>query len=187
MKKKIISLMLAAALSVIALTGCAGRPAAIPFTDASLKWNASEKNVFDIEGKEYETYTSVYGGPTYTYPKTYMDKEGTIKYMFNDKKKLVSVSWTYVADNADDINSMYTKIQTPLKEELGESGFSQGGITSAGDVWYRKDGNIILYTMLTSELNALQYSYLSPEVSSDESEKVNDSDAALDKLQQLAQ
>ncbi|GEM_PF-560266 len=187
MKKKIISLVLSAAIAVLTLSGCTSKTPNIPFTDDSIGWKSTENDVFALEGKDYETYSSIYGGPTYTFPKTYLDQDGTIKYMFDDKNKLVSVSWTYTADTPEEINDMYARLQEPLLAEYGESGFNQGAASSAGDVWYLEDGNIILYTMLTSELNALQYSYLSPDVSTKESEKVNQNDDALKKLQQLTQ
>ena len=62
----------------------------------------TQKTLDDIqalEGDSGESYDSVYDGTTYTYEKEYDGLKGTIKYMFDDKEKLVCLSWMYETDD----------------------------------------------------------------------------------------
>ena len=112
-----------------------------------------------------ESYDSIYGGQTYTYSKEYQGRSGTIKYMFDDKDNLCSVAFTFSSDSADEINGFYDILHKDLTEAYGKGGFDTENYTSKGDVWYLDDGNIILSTMITSEIKALQINYVSPEAS----------------------
>ena len=150
------------------LTACGGaketEPALdCPFTD--LEWSSTVDDMLSAEGSGYSTYDSLYGGLCYTYPKDYEGLAGTVKYMFNEENKLMSVAWTYSAENADEIASLYETVSASITAENGESGYDAGGIGNYGGVWYRENGDIIITTMITSENKALQYAYLHPLVS----------------------
>ena len=87
---------------LFALVLCACRkeenPAApvSPFSDST--WEYTAEDVLAYEGSSPETYDSVYGGICYTYPKTYQEHQGTIKYMFDDKERLMCIAWACSAN-----------------------------------------------------------------------------------------
>ena len=117
-----------------------------------------EKN----EGTDHETYDSVYGGITYTYPKEYAGVSGTIKYMYDADEKLASIAWAYGSDDADELRGLYETIHSDLVAAHGDSGYNTEKGTNYGDVWYLEDGNIIISAMITDSQKALQYAYISP-------------------------
>lgn len=131
-----------------------------PFSDST--WEYTVEDVLAYEGSNYTTYDSVYGGICYTYPKTYQNRPGTIKYMFDGEERLVCIAWTCAADEEQELYSFYDLIEESVNSLTGETGSS----SNAGRVWYRDNGNIVLSLMITSDLKALQYAYLHPDVSS---------------------
>ena len=130
-----------------------------PFSDST--WEYTVKDVTSYEGSSLETYDSIYGGICYTYPKTYQERQGTIKYMFDDEERLMCIAWTCSADEEQELYDLYDLIEQSVNSQAGETGRS----SNTGCVWYREDGNIILSLMITSDLKALQYAYLHPDVS----------------------
>lgn len=140
--------------------------AAAPFT--VLSWNASTEEMIAVEGGDYETYPSVYNGTTYTYPKQYLGKDGTVKYMFDQNGALMSAAWAFSSENIGILQDLYNEIEASVNTSFGESGYNADGSNSVGNygnVWYLEQGDIVLSTMITSEVKALQYAYLHPSVS----------------------
>ena len=175
MKKKILSLCLVAALTASLFAGCGSKGSDsqpdCPFSE--LKWSSSVKDMEKIEGSDYETYDSVYGGTTYTYPKEFKGSTGTVKYMFDDKKHLAGIAWAYGSEDTDELYGLYEDIHNDLVDTYGDSGYNTDKETNYGDVWYREDGNIIISTMVTDSQKALQFAYISPEQSTAEADKYN--------------
>lgn len=164
-------------LTVLSLAGC-GSTASTTLPDcpfSELKWASSVKDMEKIEGTDYETYDSVYGGTTYTYEKEYQGKAGTVKYMFDDKKRLASIAWACSSKSADELYALYETIHAQIEAVHGKSGYNTQKETNYGDVWYLDDGNIIISTMVTESQKALQFAYLSPEQSTSPDE-VRESD-----------
>lgn len=152
----------------ICLAGCQKKEVQCPFT--SITWEDTWEDITALEGEPDETYDSVYGGTTYTFPKEYHGLKGTIKYMFDDQEKLVCLSWLHEADNSNDLAEVYSQLHDEADEMLGESGFQFNSeqfadLTSPGDVWYLDSGNVILSTVDTSELKVVQYTFKHPDVS----------------------
>lgn len=140
-----------------------------PFCNAG--WDETIDSMMAEEGENYQTYPSVYGGTTYTYPKKYLEKSGTVKYMFDAEDKLMSIAWTYGSDNTAELHLLYDTINENTNTTYGASTYnadSSNSVGNFGNVWHREDGDIILSTMITSETKALQYSYLHPSVSNKE-------------------
>lgn len=131
-----------------------------PFSDSTWEYTAEE--IAAYEGTDCTTYDSVYGGTCYTYPKAYQNRQGTIKYMFNDENRLVCIAWTCASDEEQDLYDFYDLIEESVNSQTGETDTT----SHAGRVWYRENGNIVLSLMITSDLKALQYAYLHPDVSS---------------------
>ena len=147
---------------LFALVLCACRKEENPAAPVSPFWEYTVEDVLAYEGSSPETYDSVYGGICYTYPKTYQERQGTIKYMFDDKERLMCVAWTCSADEEQELYDFYDLIEKDVNSQTGETGSS----SNTGCVWYRENGNIILSLMITSDLKAMQYAYLHPDVSS---------------------
>lgn len=152
------------------LCACGGQKSvsdpAAPFTE--LTWEATAQDMIAVEGENYETYPSVYNGTTYTYPKQYLGKDGTIKYMFDQDGALMSAAWAFSSENVGVLQDLYDEIEASVNASFGESGYSADETNSVGNygnVWYLEQGDIILNTMITSEAKALQYAYLHPSVS----------------------
>lgn len=152
--------------AIACFTGCAGgkeQAAVCPFSD--LTWEASPEDVIASEGEDYQTYDSIYNGSTYTFPKRYLDQDGTVKYMFDDKDALMCFAWTVQSEDETALQALYDEIHAQLVKAYGESGYSTDKSTNYGDVWHLAQGDIVLSVMNTASQKALQYSYTHPNVS----------------------
>ena len=149
------------------LTGCGKKTAQIaPFSDAT--WETVESDLATLEtGEEKETYPSMYYGQTHTYAKSYLDYDGTVKYMFDDKGQLMGLAWTVVAKSEAQYQEIYKSLKDKLKKEYGDS-TDRSGATNAGDVWYTEEGDIILIGSSTDKLKVVQCGYLNPLVSGED-------------------
>lgn len=148
---------------------------AAPFAEAF--WSSSLNDIITIEGESSYTYDSVYGGTTYSYPKEYNGKNGTVKYMFDDKDALMCIAWAYGSDDETELYNLYDEINQYVNDIYGESNYqADSNTTNYGNVWHLDRGDIILSTMITSDNKALQYAYLNPVVSHNEPAKNNVSD-----------
>lgn len=178
MKKKLSAFAALFLLTAALFCGCAGKASATlpdcPFSE--MKWADSVKDMEKLEGSGYDTYDSVYGGTTYTYDKSYLEKDGTVKYMFDDKENLAGIAWAFSSDDETELLAVYEQIHETLVNAYGDSGYNTSKETNYGDVWYREEGNIIISTMLTEEQKALQFAFVSPEQSTAE-EDTHQSDA----------
>ena len=139
-----------------------------PFT--TLGWDSTINNVISVEGNDFSTYDSVYGGTCYTFPKEYEGRQGTVKYMFDGEDRLMCVAWTYGCDDADELLTLYETIDAYTNSSFGESNYNADHPGNYGNVWYREKGDIILSTMITTETKALQYAFLHPLVSNQEAQ-----------------
>lgn len=138
-----------------------------PFTD--IGWEASVEEVISAESGEFSTYDSVYGGICYNFTKEFEGREGTVKYMFDEKERLLCMAWACSCKDDEELLSLYETINSSVNSLYGESGYSADHPGNYGNVWYLEEGDIVLTTMNTSELKALQYAYLHPLVSNRES------------------
>lgn len=133
-----------------------------PFTSISLDNALSD--MFEIEGDDFDSYDSVYNGLTYVYPKNYLNTDGTVKYMYDDKNELKCIAWTYSTSNTENLDNIYNTIESDLVYNYGESDYQPLSPTNYGDVWYLDGYNIILSAITTNSQTALQYSYtISPD------------------------
>lgn len=190
--KRLTCLFFVLTLIVTSMAGCQKKvsQAECPFT--TIRWGATLEDIVTLEGESTETYASSYKGTTYTYQKEFNDLDGIVKYMFDDKEKLVGMAWTYVSDDAEDIKAVYEKLHGGIEKTLGKSGFDFGGkqeelntklennqeaLNAAGissplvDVWYLKGGNVMINAIITNEVKAVQYTYLHPDVSQENPDK----------------
>ena len=91
--KKLLNFFLITALLLFFLTGCrtkALEQAVAPFSDAT--WNKTPEELIGLEENDFTTTPSVYGGDSYLFPVTWLDHEGTVKYMYDQNKNLVSIA-----------------------------------------------------------------------------------------------
>lgn len=157
-------LAIALLLIVITLAACFlwKKPAPIECPLSSLPWDSTEQDLFAAEGSYTSSYASTYGGLTYTYDKSYLNREGVIKYMFDEEGMLASIAWAYTASDAEELDALYQEIRNGVQELYGESEYHTANITNYGDVWKRKEGQIILSAMSVGDNIALQIAYESP-------------------------
>lgn len=160
--KKSITLLLGIIMILLA-TGCNTTKSVAPFTDVT--WESTLEEITSKYGDAAKTYDSIYGGTTYVYDTSYEGRNGSVKYMFDDKCSLMCVAFTYLAETPEEVLSLYEPLHASLVKSYGESGYNTTQDTNYGDVWYRDEGDIIISCMVTSEQNSLQYSYLNPVVS----------------------
>ncbi len=132
-----------------------------PFS--SLNWDSTVANMVSLEGESKDTYKSVYGGICYTYPKTFNEKAGTIKYMFDDTNRLMCIAWAYSSEESEELYAIYNSINQSVNDTYGESNYNTDKQTNYGNVWYLEDGSITLSTMITTSNKALQYAYIRPD------------------------
>lgn len=132
----------------------------IPFS--KMTWDSTLNDVLSYEDSPYQTYDSTYGGTTYTFDKKFNDKDGTVKYMFDENKKLMCIAWAYGTDDADELDALYKDIEASVRDRYGDSGYQADTATNYGGAWYLDNGHIVISTMITAENKALQYSYINP-------------------------
>lgn len=150
------------------LTGCGSKKIAqiAPFSEAT--WETTESDLATLEtGEEGESYPSMYYGQTHTYAKNYLDHDGTVKYMFDDKGALMGLAWTAVAESEEQYQDIYNKLKDSLKKKYGDS-TDRSGTSNAGDAWYTDEGDIILIGSSTDTLKVVQCGYLNPIVSGED-------------------
>ncbi len=165
MKQRILRLLFAAAITAsIALTGCGGQKVAAisPFTE--LSWDASVDDMVKAEGDQYETYDSIYQGTTYTYSKTYLEKDGMIKYMYDGDGKLCNVSWSYTGDTPDSVMTVYRDVCKDTEKIHGKS-TSDDGVGNYGQVWNTAGGTVMANAVITNDVRVMQIAYMSEAVS----------------------
>ena len=162
--KFIASLLFLASLS---LCGCssASKKAIIPFTE--ITWESSVEDVQALEGELQDSYYSSYNGTTYVYEKEYLGLPGSVKYMFDDEEKLMSMAWLYLPESDEDLEEVYADLVKQTNNLYGKSGFDSDMNTAKGEVWYLEDGNILIGVMSTGVNEAIQYQFFHPEVSSE--------------------
>ena len=172
MKKKLFSLGLSLILAATLFAGCGGNTSGsqpdCPFSE--LKWGSSVSDMEKLEGSDHTTEDSYYGGTAYVYPREYKNASGTVKYSFDDKEQLAAIAWSYATGNEGELSTLYHSIHGDLTKAYGDSGYQANQGTNFGDVWYRREGNIIISAVLTDSLKALQLTYVSPDHSADETD-----------------
>ena len=162
---KLFTLLLLLANFSLFLSGCSSsKEVTIPFTE--ITWENTLKDVQTLEGELQDSYYSSYKGTTYVYEKEYLGLPGSIKYMFDDKEKLMSVAWLYLPESDEDLESVYADLVNQTNQLYGTSGFDSDMNTAKGEVWYLEDGNILIGVMSTGINEAIQYQFFHPEVSS---------------------
>jgi hypothetical protein len=166
--KKFTHILLTVVLLFTLLSGCGkqtGDKAVAPFSDAT--WNYTVDDVKEMAGDDYTTTDSVYGGDCYILPGTYMDYDGSVKYMFDDDDALVCIAFACTNSDPDKISELYEKINKDVTDTYGEGTHTAKHSSNSGDKWIRDEGNILLLVLSTDDASALQYSYLHPSVSRD--------------------
>lgn len=164
-----LSVLIMMFLSCLLCACKSGSQAKPPAPFSAMTWESTVDDILAAEGSSSSSYDSVYGGTTYSYAKEYNGKEGTIKYMFNEKDELMCLAWAYGSDDENDLYALYDEINQSVTEKYGESNYNaNSNASNYGNVWYLESGDIILSTMVTADNKALQYAYLNPAVSNTE-------------------
>lgn len=173
-KNKFITLIVATSLSgCLAMSGCASGNLSKKAKDSAvssfseLSWESDISQMTEVEGENYETYPSVYdayNASTYVYPKNYLDKAGTIKYMFDKDDNLCNIAWAFESDSEDEAKEVYQQICSDINSKHGEGTISDG-VNNYGQVWKLESGNIIASMIITTDIKIVQVAYLSPAVS----------------------
>lgn len=160
----VLPLLLSICFIVVFLTACSGngRDIGCPFT--ALSWDASAEDVMEEEGSDYETYDSIYKGLTYTYQKDYLGYTGTIKYMFDPEGALCNVSWSYAAEDADSVLTVYRDVCDDTVKRLGP-GTSDDGVGNYCEMWISDKGTVMANAVITNDTHVMQIAYMSAEVS----------------------
>jgi len=164
MKKRNVLLKTTAVCCSLALlfTGCGiSKSSAAPFTN--LSFDSTIEDMYEQEGNDYSTKDSVYGD-TYVYDCTYNEMDGSVSYSFDDET-LSCVSFLYTSDDGDDITEKYETLHLTLEKKYGESGEYKTDSNTYKDIWRLKNGNIMLIGMVSSDYNAILYTYLNPDYS----------------------
>ncbi len=165
---KVSALLFVLVFTLCTLAGCSQRKDSVecPFTD--ITWGNTLEEVLALEGEPVNSYDSTYGGMTYVFDgKEYDGMTGSIKYLFDDEDKLVSMAWMYIPKDNDDRDAVYEDLYDQTEKWYGDCGFESNQETAKGAVWYLEDGNIMIGVMSTGVNEAIQYQYFHPDVSSD--------------------
>ena len=164
LRKSVILLFLIAMCLFICSCG-RSKKAECPFTE--ITWENTLDEVLALEGEPLDSYPSTYSGTTYIFSKDFHDMSGTIKYMFDDNDRLMSMAWLYIPESEDDLENVYQTLCDETTQTYGESGFDSDMGTAKGNVWYLESGHIIVGVMSTGVNEAVQYQFLHPDVSNE--------------------
>lgn len=160
-KKNFVSALAITGTLLLSLAGCGKKPPVdCPYSD--LGWETTEEQLFEAEGDCTSSYDSTYGGTTYTYASTYKDRDGVIKYMYNEEGVLMNIAFAYSASTDEELKEFYDELHEELEDMYGESGYDTDASTNYGDVWELEEGHIILSVMITDSNKALQIAYVNP-------------------------
>ena len=162
--RKPISLLFLVLFSLLLCSCGQSKKVECPFTE--ITWENTPEDVLALEGEPLDSYPSTYSGTTYTFSKDFNDMSGTIKYMFDDNDKLMSMAWLYIPESKEDLETVYQSLCDETSQLYGESGFNSDMGTAKGNVWYLEDGNILIGVMSTGVNEAVQYQFFHPDVSS---------------------
>lgn len=164
MYKKMFCLSAILILFLFTLVACGNtkKTPAVQSPFSELTWSSTVDDMVEIEGKDYDTYDSIYGGISYTYPKVFNEKSGTVKYMFDDKNQLMCIAWAYSCKDVEELDAIYTTINNSVNNLYGESNYNTDKDTNYGNVWRLEEGNITLSALVTSSNKAIQYAYINP-------------------------
>ncbi len=168
--RSILKLILFTTFLSLIFTACGKKSSSAPAPFSKLTWDSNYDEMVELEGKETNSYDSIYNGTTYAYDGKYLNHDGSIKYMYDDKENLACISWEYTAESPEDLKEVYDELLKNLTDQYGKSGYQSGNNTNNGNVWYRKEGNIILSCVTTKNINVILCSYLNPSVSSPEND-----------------
>lgn len=156
MKKSII---LSVLCLILLLSACGKTEFTAPFAE-NVKWNMGEAEVKSALGEPNETYLSVYGGDCCTYPCRYLDRDGTLKIMFDVKGKLASIAWAYVTYDSEDINRLSSEIVDKETALRGKTSTDPNGRGTQGNVWYSSAGDVLTASIAVDGQYGFQYSYI---------------------------
>lgn len=168
-KNRILSTLCVIATVMAILCGC-GKKSSLncPFTE--MDWSSSIDEIESAEGELVNSYPSQYEGTTYLYEKEYIGRNGTVKYMTDKDGALMDVAWTYSSDDDSEVITVFKELDEYLTSEYGDSTNEGKNINNYNKIWTRKEGNIVLTTVITSDLKAVQVVYKNPVVSNGNSQ-----------------
>ena len=117
LRKSVILLFLIAMCLFICSCG-QSKKAECPFTE--ITWENTLDEVLALEGEPLDSYPSTYSGTTYIFSKDFHDMSGTIKYMFDDNDRLMSMAWLYIPESEDDLENVYQTLCDETTQTYGE-------------------------------------------------------------------
>jgi len=161
---KIIKKVCVISMSVALLMGC-GKTGDIPFTD--LTFETSYDEMVESLGQP-EKETSSYLGTSYCYSSDYTMDGSEVRYTFDEDGNMASLSWLYESEEGEEVTAIYNDLHKQLENNYGETGEATNDVTQLSDIWRLETGNITLIALVSSEYNAVMYTYLSPDHSTTE-------------------
>jgi hypothetical protein len=152
---KIISFSLVIALT---FTACKSDKDRIPFS--SLTFDTTYDEMIEELGEPTET-TVTYLGDTYSYAGEYLQKDGNVRYTFDEDGKMASITWLYSSEDGEEVSALYADIHKQLENNHGKTTESSDDVTQLSDIWRLDSGNISLVAVISSDYNGLMYTYMS--------------------------
>lgn len=158
-----IRLLVACLLLAVLPAGCGKQALACPYDE--LGWETDEKALAAAKGECKDTYASTYGGETYPYAGSYLGREGTVKYMYDEKGQLACVAFAYGSEDASEIEAFYKELTEKTEAAYGKPDYEPKEATNYGKKWELENGRIIISVMMTDTNKALQIAYIHPDSS----------------------
>lgn len=160
--KKLISLSL---LVIVLFTACGSDKNRIPFS--KLTFETSYEDMVSKLGDPTDT-TTTYLGDTYGYSCKYLQKDGTVRYTFDEDGNMASITWLYESEDGEEVSDLYADIHKELVNKHGKTKEATDDVTQLSDIWRLDTGNITLVAVVSSDYNGLMYTYLSKDHSTSE-------------------
>ncbi|MCR5580772.1 MAG: hypothetical protein K6F66_04215 [Pseudobutyrivibrio sp.] len=162
--RKLITFTLTLSIAASTLMGCATGKY-IPFTD--LSFDTSYDTMVKDLGEPTDEAES-YLGTSYCYSSDYMADDSQVRYTYDEDGNMASISWIYESEDGEEVTKYYNDIHKQLENKYGKTKEATNDVTQLSDIWRLDSGNITLIALVSSEYNAVMYTYLSPDNSTKE-------------------
>ena len=151
------------ACTTLLFSGCGKQKESdIPFTD--MNWNSTFEDVSKEYGEAINIVTSYYG-EAYDYASTFENMDGYTRYTFDQDGQLTSAAFIYECEDGEELPAKYENIHSKLETKYGKTNEYNVDATTITDIWRLNSGNIMLIALISSDYNAIMYTYLNPTVS----------------------
>lgn len=149
MRKKVLSILLIAAIITLVLSACGGSMTKPPFSEVSL--DSTEEEVVSKYGECSDLSIDETGAKSYYYPCTYKDKEGYIFIDFNAVGNIEDIFWHYTSQSEEEQSVLLNSLVDEYTKKYGEPDL----VHDMGTVWDLGNVGVTIVHLNTTNLEVV--------------------------------